>query len=881
MGAEARKIKDVMAFRKEPSFVKFIPYSSHITDTVISTASGEYLSIFKLRGRTHDCASNQDLVFWHRDLNHFYKSVGNEHVKFWVHQHHRKVLDFPQSEFHLPFAQHFDKSYRRSFSEVPLMVNDLYLTVVYNPVGDLTQKAFSKFDRPTRQELADSQQEAIAALEEICDQLKSALVAYGIEQLGIYYRDKNGNVIQDDAAEDQHELAASLGLNVDALDIDPDDLLAPSDADTAVPEDGESDSYKSAHAYSSALEWLSFLCNGEWSSVPVGRDRIRNYLMHNRLVSSMWGDVVQIRSIDSVQYQVGIEIRDYDEETEPGQLNLLMEADFEYILTQSYCCMSQASASTFLDRQQKSLLETKDRGVSQINSISEAADHVTSRRFIMGWHHATLHTIGETAEQAQKAARKARVMFSQCGITASGIGLASEAAFYARLPANQQFCPRPAAINSWNFVCFAPFHNFMTGKPNNNPWGPAVTLFKTTAGTPLFFNFHVSGEKEMAFGKRPPGNTLILGRVGSGKTTLLNSLLTQSTKFKPRIFCFDKDRGMMPLVSALGGRYTTLREGEPTGFAPAQLEPTKPNVAMVKRLLRIMAEITNNGPITQLDVERLGAAVDHVMCTNLIPQNLRSITAIARQIPRPARTHAEQRLSLAELIEPWCKGFEHGWLFDNPTDRLDLNTHDYYGFDLSDFIVAKDQPAPLARTPMLMYLVYRVRQSIDGTRRSIQVFDEFAQYLDDPYMDIEIKRGLKTDRKKDCIYIFSTQEPNDALDSRIGKTIVQQCVTKLLLENPDADPTDYTRGLNLTAAEYEAMLSIPEFSRQFLVKQGSQSALAVMELKNMEKELSILSGTPDNADRLEKILAGLESNDPASWLPTYWSSVLGNVRGRK
>ncbi|WWL46355.1 hypothetical protein V5O39_32325 (plasmid) [Pseudomonas parakoreensis] len=47
-----------------------------------------------------------------------------------------------------------------------------------------------------------------------------------------------------------------------------------------------------------------------------------------------------------------------------------------------------------------------------------------------------------------------------------------------------------------------------------------------------------------------------------------------------------------------------------------------------------------------------------------------------------------------------------------------------------------------------MYLFYRVRLAIDGSCRVIQVFDEFAQYLDDPYMDVEVKRGLKTDRKR-------------------------------------------------------------------------------------------------------------------------------------
>ncbi|KLB45680.1 hypothetical protein XEUV329_21895, partial [Xanthomonas euvesicatoria] len=126
-----------------------------------------------------------------------------------------------------------------------------------------------------------------------------------------------------------------------------------------------------------------------------------------------------------------------------------------------------------------------------------------------------------------------------------------------------------------------------------------------------------------------------------------------------------------------------------------------------------------------------------------------------------------------------------------------------------------------------------------------------------------------------CRYIFSTQEPNDALESRIGKTIMQAVVTKILLENPDADPDDYIKGLKLTPSEYQALVTIPENSRQFLVKQGSQSTLAQMKLVGMDREISVLSGTPDNAERLRHIIEKEGTDDPDIWLPKYWDAVLG------
>src|SRR5260370_8321184 len=140
-----------------------LPYSYHITDHAVSTVNGEILIVFRLRGRTHDCASNADLVHWHRDLNHVFKSVGNEHVKFWTHLHHREVTNFPESEFALSFPRQVDRNYRKSFDNFPLMANDLYLTVFYNPVGDLTQKFLAHFARPPHPALDDMQADARAS----------------------------------------------------------------------------------------------------------------------------------------------------------------------------------------------------------------------------------------------------------------------------------------------------------------------------------------------------------------------------------------------------------------------------------------------------------------------------------------------------------------------------------------------------------------------------------------------------------------------------------------------------------------------------------------------------------------------------------------------
>src|SRR5699024_6176121 len=207
-------------------------------------------------------------------------------LKIWSHQHHKPVYDYSRGDYKLNFARQFDESYARLFEDVPLMVNDLYLTLVYNPVGDVTQKLFAKFDRPSNEDLHELKTEAIATLEDRVDQVMGMMKSYGIEQLGIYYRDKWGNIIRDttddgidDEPDDDDDLLALEAVSEPAK---PSNIVEPA----------------KQHAFSSALEWLSFLANGEWGVVPVCRDQIRSYLMRNRPVSSIWGDVIQIRTID-------------------------------------------------------------------------------------------------------------------------------------------------------------------------------------------------------------------------------------------------------------------------------------------------------------------------------------------------------------------------------------------------------------------------------------------------------------------------------------------------------------------------------------------------------------------------------------------------------
>lgn len=118
MAVAEMKKRGVKDFKKEPSSLKYIPYSYHVTPHVISTVNGEYLSIFKIRGRTHDCASDAELIKWHADLNQLLKGIGSEHVKLWTHLHHREINNYPDTHYNMTFPRMVNEYYRDQF-EIP------------------------------------------------------------------------------------------------------------------------------------------------------------------------------------------------------------------------------------------------------------------------------------------------------------------------------------------------------------------------------------------------------------------------------------------------------------------------------------------------------------------------------------------------------------------------------------------------------------------------------------------------------------------------------------------------------------------------------------------------------------------------------------------
>lgn len=809
----------------EFSMAERIPFTSHVAPTVVRTRFGDYVQVFRLQGASFETADVEQLNNWHERLNVFWRNVGTPHVAAWTHVIRRRAglsRAAGQGERAAPgepFADALNAKYMRRLEHETLMINEIYLALVYRPAPGVSRGIASLLLARSRR---DEAQELLADCLDACAKLGQTLAAslrrYEPEALGAY-------------------------------------------------EDG-------AIWFSSLLEYFALLINGERQRMPLARSDISHCLATSRLLFG--NETIEYRLPTCSRMGAVLGIKEYSTPSVVGMLGALLSAPFEFVMTQSFCFLSKSSAQLLLQRQFNRMANAGDFAVTQACELKEALDALTSNEFVMGDHHFTLQVLaqappGEAAASHARATRMlndhvamARSILADTGMVVAREDLALEAAFWAQLPGNFPMRPRKAPITSRNFAAMAPFHNYPAGRASGNHWGPALCTFVTSARSPYHFSLHASDPDDAEGGSRKDtGHTLICGPTGSGKTVFIGFLIAMLHRLGATQVVFDKDRGMEILIRALGGEYLPLRNGSPTGLNPLQLPTTAANLEFLRTWLRLISA----GPSASRN-ESAREAAD-------LDQALRGTLALERGSRRLSRliefldpTDPE---GLYARLSPWCE-VRHGdrsKVFDNREDSAvqTLSRRRLIGIDVTEFL-----DNALIRAPITFYLFHLVRQMLDG-RRLVCWMDEFWRLLADPAFEGFAKDGPKTWRKLNAAMCLATQSAGDVLDSSISRTLIEQTPTKVFFPNSEADPREFIEGFGLTQREFRLIKDqLEPGSRAFLVKQGHRSVVCCLDLKDFRAELAVISGRAGEVDRMHGIMSQ-HGCDPSDWLPAFMAGA--------
>lgn len=798
-------------WQQENSVSEFIPYSVQVDENTVKLKSGDFMQILKLDGRAHESADPEDIIIWKEQINNLLKNICSPQLSLWVNIVRRESGEYPTGEYQPgTFSEHLNNKYKTHVTKNKMMVNELYLSVVYRPTVTKAEGLFQRLEK-NKDVIERNRIEALEKLRNIVTMISNSLGAYGARLLGCY--DRNGV------------------------------------------------------KHSEVLEFLSFLINLEWIPRALPRQPLSEALPHNR--PFFGADAYEIRGMTDSHMGACLGISEYPTGTEAGLLNAFLSAPFNLVLTQSFNFLSKKVAIELLSRAQRRMVNSGDLSQSQIDELDDALDDLQSGRIVMGEHHLVMNVMAKDAHSLKNNLNAAWAELVDCSMVATREDWAIEAAFWSQLPGNFKYRPRPSPIHSRNFAGFSSFHNYPTGNRRGNQWGPAVTMLKTSSDAPYYFNFHeeLDGRKAKKLAEieaskgadaitekleegKALGNTLLIGPSGSGKTVLQGFMMSQSRKFNPTQVIFDKDRGLEIYVRSERGVYFPLQNGVKTGFNPFQMEPSEDLVMFLTDLVKICA----GGEISTPEESDIDSTIRSVL---RLPFHRRRLGTVLNYLDKTNQHGVHARLA------KWCGDGALAWVFDNAEDNLDLSKGNIFGFDVTDFL---DNPE--VRTPIVMYLFQRINKLMDGRR--LQIFmDEFWKLLLDDYFSSFAEDKLKTIRKLNGIMVFGTQSAKDVHRSPIAHSIIEQCPTIIAFPNQKARHEDFVEKLSFSEREYQLIKEeLMPNSRRFLIKQGVKSVVAELDLSGFDDELAIISGTPANVALMTDAITEV-GDDPDKWIPVF------------
>src|SRR6185437_8352787 len=175
------------AMRREMIADRYIPYTAHVAPEVVRTALGDYLQVFRLAGVSFESADVEQLNVLQERRNVTLRNVAAPGIALWTHVIRRRECVSPAPQAGSGFAAALHEKYRRHLAGEILMVNELYLAVLYRPAAGRAAGLLSGV--LTRLKPASSRLETADALDacrKIGQTLRASLARYEPESLGCY-----------------------------------------------------------------------------------------------------------------------------------------------------------------------------------------------------------------------------------------------------------------------------------------------------------------------------------------------------------------------------------------------------------------------------------------------------------------------------------------------------------------------------------------------------------------------------------------------------------------------------------------------------------------------------------------------------------------------
>ena len=365
-------------------------------------------------------------------------------------------------------------------------------------------------------------------------------------------------------------------------------------------------------------------------------------------------------------------------------------------------------------------------------------------------------------------------------------------------------------------------------------------------------------------------NSVILGRSGAGKSYLVKLELLRSLYRGIEIHVIDPEDEYARLAHAVGGTYVHLG-AEQVRLNPMDLpihtrpdgRRTAPRDALIRRSLfmhTVVSVLLGSAPAATeraaLDraitatYQRVGITLDPRTWTRPAPL-LADLTEVLAATGDPAG------VELANRLHPYVTGAFSG-LFSGPTStRPDGHL---VVFSLRDLA---DELKPIG-TLLTLDSVWRQVSNPAIRKPRLVVVDEAWLLMKQPAGAEFLFRMAKASRKQWAGLTVSTQDTADVLGSDLGKAVVANAATQILLRQASQAIDEITRTFDLSMGERQFLLSADR--GQGLLSTGTQRVAFQSIASPVEHELATSSPAElvmysDTSSGIETSFVELDANN--------------------
>lgn len=742
-----------MAKLPESLLSEKVPLEDHIKDDVVLMRGNGVLAMFDASGVFPDTSDDRDIAGWFDQFHNALKNIAAEDVELTIYQCRGDADEtaYRTGPHNTRFAAELDAAYRDNLFAGTLYRNRLYIAIQVHAPNTAAQGIAQFFADASTDPQTDID-ERMVRLNELCDLLQSQLSSFGLRRLGYVTRNR---II-----------------------------------------------------FSEIAEAIVFALTGRYRQIGATTGRMGNAMFSESI--NFRRRRIEFHGPGDPVFAEMYAFKEYPVTTWPGMFHSLATASYRNTLMQSYRFLSNAAGMSAVNRKQNKMVGAGDKAASQIAQLSDAADELMSRKWVLGDHSLVLIAFADKPGNMSQVGNAAWRDLAACGLVATRMTKAMQAAFLSMMPGGASWRPRPGFVKSSNFVAFSPLYNWPAGQERGHWPGGPVAVFRTMAGTPFSFHWQPPGTDV--------GNAVLTGTIGSGKT-LTTAFLLAMTAGRARIVALDHKRGWQFLIDKLGGDYAVLGGGEPH-FAPLRALDAYPrNIEFLTDLIRGCI----GGEMTEEEGRRMALGI-----------------AIVMELPPECRSMGEVRAFLGDdaegagaRLEKWCAGGELGWVIDAPADTVRFGH--ITGLDTTQLL-----DNARARAPAMAYLFHRISLLLDGSPLLIPC-DEGWRALIDPTFRAMIEKQVRTIRSRGGAVVFITQSPGDIVESGIARVLTEMCPTQFHLANPRGRKADYVDGFGLTEGEFDALITLQPGHGMFLLRQSDKSVVAQLPLHGLHAFVSILS----------------------------------------